>query len=227
MIRHRLEQGMGVTLGRPPLFPKKTEREVIPVVSFIGRSNSGKTTFLERLVKELKLRGYRVGVVKHTPHSFDIDHPRKDTKRLAQAGSDMVVISSPDRVALIERVDTELTLSQLLKFFEGTVDILLTEGYKNEDTDKILILSAKQEEGPPFYKGKLLATVHARLSPLGIPQFDCDDVIGIADLLVEKLIGTFSRMPEDFSKLDTPASRNHVHPSDKFEKLLAESVVIH
>ncbi len=72
------------------------ENEVItPIVSFVGNSNSGKTTLLEMVVIELKLKEYRVVVIKHSPHGFDIDQPGKDTWRLTQAGSDIVVVSSP------------------------------------------------------------------------------------------------------------------------------------
>ncbi len=65
-------------------------KQMIPVVSFIGLSGRGKTTLLEQLVRELKRLGYRVAVVKHAPHGFDIDHPGKDSWRLNQAGSDIV-----------------------------------------------------------------------------------------------------------------------------------------
>ena len=64
-----------------------------PIISIVGKSNSGKTTFLEKVVRELKRRGYRVAVVKHSTHDIKIDQPGKDTWRLAQAGSDVVVFS--------------------------------------------------------------------------------------------------------------------------------------
>ncbi len=59
---------------------------MIPIVSFVGKSNSDKTTLLEKVVRELKLRGYRVAVIKHTHHELDIDQSGKDSWRLAQAG---------------------------------------------------------------------------------------------------------------------------------------------
>ena len=61
---------------------------LIPIVSFVGKSNVGKTTLLEKVVAELKRRGYRVATLKHDTHGFDIDKPGKDTWRMAQAGSD-------------------------------------------------------------------------------------------------------------------------------------------
>ena len=38
-----------------------------PVVSIVGESKSGKTAVIERLVQELKYRGYRVATIKHAP----------------------------------------------------------------------------------------------------------------------------------------------------------------
>lgn len=73
---------------------------IIPIICVVGRSKSGKTTLLEKLIPELKRRGYRVATIKHHSHpGFEIDVPGKDTWRHAQAGSDHVIISAPDKVA--------------------------------------------------------------------------------------------------------------------------------
>jgi molybdopterin-guanine dinucleotide biosynthesis protein B len=100
------------------------------VVSFVGTSGTGKTTLIEGSVRELKKRGYRVAVIKHAHHGFEMDRPGKDTWRFAQAGSDMVLVSSPDRIAIIERVSEEIWLPQLLTMIADKVDIVLVEGYK-------------------------------------------------------------------------------------------------
>ncbi len=80
---------------------------MVPVVSFVGNSGVGKTTFLEKLIRVLKTRGYRVAAIKHDAHKFEIDYPGKDSWRLTQAGSDITIISSCDKLALIERPETE------------------------------------------------------------------------------------------------------------------------
>ncbi len=130
---------------------------MIPVVSFVGNSGSGKTTLLEGVVRELKRLGYRVAVVKHAPCGFDIDQPGKDSWRLTQAGSDVVVISSSERMAFIERVGVELTLTQIKDLIGDRVDIVLTEGYKQANTVKI-----------------------------EVAHFT-DDVVGIVDLLITQM----------------------------------------
>ena len=51
----------------------------VPIVSFVGRSNSGKTTLIERVIPELVRAGYRVATVKHAGHGFDLDTEDKDS----------------------------------------------------------------------------------------------------------------------------------------------------
>ncbi len=158
---------------------------MIPIVAFVGMSSSGKTTLLEKVVRELKLKGYRVGVIKHSPHGFDMDRRGKDTWRLAQAGSDVVAISSPNKVAFIERVDTELALTQIEAIFEGRVDIVLAEGYKNGNVAKIRVLSTEHDWEWLYHKDEPVAAISAKFSSLGVPQFNYDDVSIVTKLLIE------------------------------------------
>ena len=73
----------------------------VKVVAFVAKSNTGKTTLLEQVIREIKDRGYKVGAIKHDAHSFDIDHPGKDSHRLTAAGADTMLIISPEKLALI------------------------------------------------------------------------------------------------------------------------------
>lgn len=160
---------------------------MIPVVSFVGDSGSGKTTLLEGVVQELKRLGYRVAVVKHAPHGFDIDQPGKDSWRLTQAGSDVVAVSSPDKIAFIEPVGMDLTLTQIEAFVRDKVDIVLAEGYKNGNTAKVLVLGAEQDQAQLCQGEEPWVTVSAHESSLGMPQFDYDDVISIVNLLTKQI----------------------------------------
>ena len=78
---------------------------MIPIVSIVGKSNSGKTTLIEKLIAELTRRGWRVATIKHNRHGFEIDHEGKDSWRHKQAGAVATVVASPRRIAVIE--DTE------------------------------------------------------------------------------------------------------------------------
>ena len=109
------------------------------VVGFAGYSGSGKTTLVEQLIPALKARGLRVSVVKHAHHSFDIDHPGKDTYRHREAGAFEVVVASASRLALMREFEkpTQMTVHQLLAELYSGVDWVLVEGFKSSDLLKI------------------------------------------------------------------------------------------
>ena len=93
-----------------------------PVVTFVGSSGTGKTTYLARLIPELKGRGLRLAVLKHDVHHFEMDHPGKDTYRFTAAGADVVTIANREKFALLQRTDRELSLEEIISRERG-VDI--------------------------------------------------------------------------------------------------------
>ena len=162
---------------------------MIPVISFVGKSNVGKTTFLEKAVKELKDKGYRVAVIKHDIHGFEIDHPGKDSWRMSQAGSDVVIISSANKMAMIKKTSQELSLDQLEDYIMGEVDIILTEGYKSAEKPKIEISRAEVSGTPLCEEKELVALVTDQRFDLDVPHFTLNDASGVVDLLIEKFLG--------------------------------------
>ncbi len=172
---------------------------MVPVVSIVGDSGVGKTTFLEKLVRELKARGYRVACIKHDVHNFDMDHPGKDTWRLTEAGSDIVVISSPRKLALIEQVGEERPLEALAAAVRGRVDIVLTEGYRSAAALKIEVSRRAQGSQLTSRIDDLLAIVSDHPFDLGTPQFGLDDAPAVADLLETRFDLTPSQRSEEAS----------------------------
>lgn len=159
----------------------------IPVVSIVGRSGSGKTTLLCGLIPELKRKGYRVATIKHDVHGFDIDKPGKDTWKHAQAGADTVVISSPWKVATIEKVEQELTLEQVVARIEN-VDIILSEGYKRNDQIKIEVFRSTVHSEPLCSQNDRLLAIVSDASPdLGVPVFPLNNYAGIAEFIENKI----------------------------------------
>lgn len=114
------------------------------IVSFVGKSGTGKTTLIEAAIKELKKKGFRVAVIKHAHHGFEMDKPGKDTWRFAQAGSDMVLVSSPGRVAIIEQVSDELSYEEAIGRVYGNVDIILVEGFKQSSKVKVEVTGTER-----------------------------------------------------------------------------------
>ena len=100
------------------------------LVAIVGKSDSGKTTLIEKVVPELVKLGLRVGTVKHDAHSFEIDHPGKDSWRHGQAGAYAYAIASPERLAFITKLDGELPLVDIARRFFAGFDLVVAEGYK-------------------------------------------------------------------------------------------------
>ncbi len=167
----------------------KHEEMTPPIVSIVGKSDAGKTTLLEKLVRELKARGYRIGTIKHDVHGFDIDHEGKDSWRHKQAGAWTVVISSPKKVAIIKDIEREETVDGLAKKYFSDVDIILTEGYKREDKSKIEIFRSQVHEKPLCTKDDhLVALVSDIPMDLGVPRFQLDDTKPLADFVEQTFL---------------------------------------
>ncbi len=158
----------------------------IPVVSIVGQgSNSGKTTVLEKLIKEGKKRNWRIAVIKHDAHGFELDQPGKDSWRHAQAGADIVVLSSPQKRAWIEKVDEDTPLEDLIAKISG-VDLIMTEGYKRGKQPKIEVFRSEVHDQLFCPQEELIAIVSDRTFDNGIPQFSLEDAAGICDFLAER-----------------------------------------
>ena len=160
----------------------------VPVVSFVGNSGVGKTSFLEKLVRTLTDRGYRVATIKHDAHNFQMDHPGKDSWRLTEAGSDIVVLSSARRLALLEEVEEERSLDDLVDMVADRVDIVLTEGYRRAAAAKIEVCRKAHSPTLTMAPEGLMAIVTDHPFDLSVPQFSLDDAAGVADFL-EKRFG--------------------------------------
>jgi molybdopterin-guanine dinucleotide biosynthesis protein MobB len=164
----------------------------VPVVSFVAKSGTGKTTLLEKVIIELKRRCYRVGVVKHDAHNFDIDHPGKDSYRLTMAGADTMLISSPAKLAIIKKHVEPPSIEEFIETYFTDVDIVLTEGFKKSAFPKIEVhrkersssLLCRGEEHDP----SLVAVASDISLNLDVPVFDIDSAAEIASFLEENFV---------------------------------------
>lgn len=156
-----------------------------PVVSVVGYSGSGKTTLLEKLIAELVGRGYRVGVVKHDAHDFEMDHEGKDTWRLSRAGAEAVAISSPHKCAVIRKTVSEMGIAEVIALLPR-VDVILTEGYKTGDKPKIVV--CRSERGTVPCMGDSTVIAYASDFPVDTqaPVYDINDASGLANLLEDR-----------------------------------------
>ncbi|MBI4744738.1 MAG: molybdopterin-guanine dinucleotide biosynthesis protein B [Actinobacteria bacterium] len=163
---------------------------MIPVISIVGTSDCGKTTLIEKLIPEIISRGYKVGTIKHDVHSFEIDHPGKDSFRHTQAGANTVVISSPAKAAMVKAVESEMSLDEVINNYLLDVDIILTEGFKRENKFKIEVLRKEVSSAPVSRPEELvlIATDMDDLNLAGAAKFDLNDIKGMVNLIEEKFL---------------------------------------
>jgi len=162
---------------------------MIPIISIVGKSDSGKTTLIEKLVPELTRRGYRVATIKHDVHGFEVDREGKDSWRHKQAGAHTVVISSPNKVALIRDVEKDLTLDEIREKLIQDVDLILSEGYKKDIQPKIEVFrKEKHKKLLCTKKDNLIAIVSNQKFNVGVPCFHLEDMKGLSTFIEKEFI---------------------------------------
>ena len=160
---------------------------MIPVVSIVGRSQSGKTTLIEKLIPEFKKRGYTIGTIKHSHHNPDIDRSGKDSSRHKAAGADTVIFHSPGKIAMV-RNDHKGDMDSLLGYFND-VDLVITEGYKAGNKPKIEVVRAARHKEPLLKDDELLIAVVTDVDfESSVPGFGFDDVVALADMIEDRFL---------------------------------------
>lgn len=165
-----------------------------PVVSIVARSGTGKTTLLEKLITEMKRRGYRVGAIKHDAHRFDIDHEGKDSWRLTRAGADTMLISSAEKLAMVKKhsAQSELSLEEIVDNYFQDVDLVLTEGYKRSAMPKIEVHRAARSERllcrDEEHDETLIAVASDSDLDVDVPLFDINDAQGLCNLVEDRYL---------------------------------------
>lgn len=166
-----------------------------PIIGFAAFSGTGKTTLLVQLLPALSERGLRIGMIKHAHHSFDIDHPGKDSYELRKAGAEQMLIASRRRWALMTetpRRTGDPPLAELIAHLDvSSLDLILVEGFKHERFPKI-------ELHRPVLGHRLLAgdddsvVAVAADAPIPIPRpglqlLDLNDPGAVADFIADYL----------------------------------------
>jgi molybdopterin-guanine dinucleotide biosynthesis protein MobB len=154
-----------------------------------GWKNSGKTGLMERLITEFTARGLSVSSIKHAHHSFDIDHPGRDSYRHRDAGARQVLLASRNRWALMHelRDEDEPSLGDLLKQLLP-VDLVLIEGYKRDRHPKIE--AHRKETGQPLIAPEdetIVAVASDTSVTIDRPVLDLNDTASIANFIAQHL----------------------------------------
>lgn len=158
----------------------------IPILCFVGRSNSGKTTLIERLIPELVQAGYRVATIKHAGHGFDLDTEGKDSWRHKRAGASSVMVLSKGSLAMFSDISDETKIEELRdRFLDRSMDLIIAEGWKSDGYPKIVVVRDQLGEVPVSQEG-LLAVVSEKPIDLPVPCLNRDDIPAIAELIIQR-----------------------------------------
>ncbi len=159
----------------------------MPVFGVAGFKNSGKTTLVTRLVRELTDRGYAISTIKHAHHGFDLDKPGRDSFLHRGAGAQEVAIISSSRWALMH----ELRGAEAPVFDEvlskiSKCDLVIVEGYKKEPHPKIELRSINSTREPLAPDDNTIIAIASDhpVADKTLPAFDRDDITAIADFIV-------------------------------------------
>jgi molybdopterin-guanine dinucleotide biosynthesis protein B len=161
-------------------------RHLAPILCFVGRSNSGKTTLIERLIAELVKDGYRIATIKHAGHGFHMDTEGKDSWRHKQAGAQTVIVTSKGSLALFTDTEQEVGLEELReRYVPEWMDLVIAEGWKSEGLPKIVVVRDHVGEVTVSPDGLLGIVSNQPLpdAPPGVPLFNPDDIEGVAALI--------------------------------------------
>jgi molybdopterin-guanine dinucleotide biosynthesis protein B len=173
--------------GRPQA--AESSRPAPKVVGFIGYSNTGKTTLIEKLIPLLRARGLRVSAIKHAHHGFDMDRPGKDSYRYREAGAGQVLIATTQRWALLtETPQAPATLEELLAQL-APCDVVLVEGFKSEGRIPRIEVRRSTNTEPPIFPRDPNVVALAADHPIDtrLPVLDLNDATKIAAFIVELL----------------------------------------
>jgi molybdopterin-guanine dinucleotide biosynthesis adapter protein len=162
----------------------------VKIIGVAGFKNAGKTTLVERLVRELTGRGYRISTVKHAHHSFDIDHEGRDSFRHRHAGASEVAVISSQRWAIIHelRDEAEPSFDAILAKL-GACDLVIVEGYKHGSHEKIEVRNLDLDHPKLAGQDPTIVAIAAngKIADAEVPVFDRDHVAALADFIISHM----------------------------------------
>jgi molybdopterin molybdotransferase len=159
-----------------------------PIVSIVGKSQSGKTVLMEQLIAEFKKRGYKIAALKHSRGGVEIDRPGKDSWRFAQAGSDAVYVSSPDKLAVIKNVDHDLSIEEIMPIVGPEFDLVLAEGFRKSKIPKIEVHRKELGDDLLCSPEELSAIVTDAPLNTDIAQLPWGDTAAVADFIEKNFV---------------------------------------
>ena len=187
--RRTAEEGGGWRAALQPRIQAFMDASPLPIVSFVGKKKSGKTTVVLGVIEELRTRGYRVAVIKHDTHGFEVDVPGTDSYRFRELGAEVVGISSPWSYVWQVSTAEEPALGELVRQIREPVDLVITEGFKRQDAPKIEVSRRARSTELVSTPDELIGITSDQAFPgYQVPQMALDDFKGLADLIERRIL---------------------------------------
>lgn len=168
-----------------------TNKKVISIVS--AKSNMGKTTLIERIVKSFKSKGYKIGVLKYDVKKFEIDREGKDSYRFTKAGADTMIIASENKMAMVKTIDKNHSISDIINYFQD-MDLIIVEGFKSNSYPQIEV-HRRDRTSQLLYKDNkfdssnfIAVATDEKLMDLKLPQFQLNDIDGISKFIEDNVM---------------------------------------
>jgi molybdopterin-guanine dinucleotide biosynthesis protein B len=159
-----------------------------PVISIVGHSGAGKTTLVEKLIRELCARGVKVATIKHAHHKVELDTPGKDSFRYKEAGAVMSVLLTKDALQLVADAKSEREPQQIAQRFLGEVDLVLAEGFSHAPGAKIEVLRRECDKPARCSLEDGLIAMVTDMDEVypQLPHFGLEEVGGIVDFILQQ-----------------------------------------
>ena len=158
------------------------------IITIVGKSDSGKTTLLEKLISILAERGYKIGTVKHAHSGFQMDMEGKDSWRHRNAGADATLLVTDSSVALVKN-DISPDRDKMQQYLDG-MDLILAEGFKRHSLPKIEVFRTGSGHKAPIFlaDNTLIAFVTDSDYKSEVPVFGLEEVVGLADFIEQNYL---------------------------------------
>ena len=213
------------------------------ILSFVGHSNSGKTSLITKIIPQIIDKGIRVGIVKHAGSPIKVDRKGKDSRRLFESGANPTMVCNKNHLAYFANAQQDIGLAQIAQqyFFEN--DLLLTEGFKQENYPKIEVYTYSDKNMPIcFHDDTVKAIITDHPYSWHIPEFSFNDINGVVEWIVSYYLelkkknnatrktrtkSTHEQLKHEYKKKDNaiiqPVNRKKISASEPLILVSAES----
>lgn len=155
-------------------------------ITFVGRSNSGKTTLVSALIAKLAGRGLAVSAIKHSGKNVEMDKKGKDSWRFKEAGARGVMLYAENRIYYNLALEKPVSINDMIGMLREPVDIVLVEGFKNSGLPAVVVINSEKDIEEMMRLENIIAVVSDIEFPAGLPRFKRDDIEKITEFILSR-----------------------------------------